>query len=117
MLASALALGGCYQPLYGGAAGGQLRDDLSAIAVDPVPDRLGHYLANELVFALNGTGYTVAPRYRLSIIPRERVQSPVIDTISGRATAGTLVVDAEYKLTPVGGGEPITQGIAFSAAS
>ena len=117
VLSTALALGGCYQPLYGGATGGQLREDLSAITVDPIPDRLGHYLANELIFALNGTGSTVVPKYRLSISPRERVQSPVIDTISGRATAGTLVVDAEYKLTPFAGGEPVTQGVAFSAAS
>ncbi len=117
VLSVALALGGCFQPLYGGAAGGQLRDELSAIAVDPIPDRLGHYLANELVFALNGTGSTVFPKYRLTIAARERVQSPVIDTISGRATAGTIVVDAEYRLAPVGGGEAIAQGVAFSAAS
>ena len=48
---------------------------------------------------------------------RERVQSPVIDTISGRATAGTIVVDAEYRLVSVSGGAPIAQGVAFSAAS
>ena len=117
VLIGGLPLAGCYEPLYGGAAGGQLRDDLAAIAVDPVPDRLGHYLGNELIFLLNGTGSTVTPKYRLTISPRERVQSPVIDTISGRATAGTLVVDAEYKLTPVGGGDPVAQGVAFTAAS
>jgi LPS-assembly lipoprotein len=112
-----LALAGCFQPLYGGAGGAQLQADLAAIAIDPIPERLGHYLGNELSFALNGTGSTVAPKYRLTITPVERVQSPVIDTISGRATAGTIVVDAEYRLTPIAGGAPITQGVAFSAAS
>ena len=111
------SLAGCYEPLYGGSAGQQLQGDLAAIAIEPIPDRLGHYLGNELSFTLNGTGAAVPPRYRLTVAPRERVQSPVIDTISGRATAGTLVVDAEYKLTPFAGGEPVTQGVAFSAAS
>jgi LPS-assembly lipoprotein len=112
-----LALAGCYEPLYGGVAGGQLQSDLAAIKIDPIPDRLGHYLGNELSFALNGTGSTVAPKYRLVITPVERVNSPVIDTISGRATAGTIVVDAEYRLMPIAGGDPLAQGVAFTAAS
>lgn len=117
VVAFGAALAGCFQPLYGGAGGAALQDELAAISIEPVPERLGHYLANELRFALNGTGSTVAPKYRLVIAPRERVQSPVIDTISGRATAGTIVVDAGYKLTPMIGGEPIAQGVAFATAS
>ncbi len=110
-------LGGCFQPLYGGSTGAALQAELAAIAIEPVPDRLGHYLGNELRFALNGAGSSVAPRYRLFLTPRERVQSPVIDTISGRATAGTIVVDVDYRLIPAAGGEPVAQGVAFAAAS
>ena len=114
-----LVLGGCFQPLYGPlAGGGSLENELQAIAVNPiVPDRIGHYLENELGFAFNGTGTTVPPRYRLTVTLRERVQTPVIDTVSARATAATVVVDADYVLVPVAGGEPITKGTAFSIAS
>ena len=113
----AVSLGGCLQPMYGGLAGGNLRAELAAIKVEPIPDRLGHYLANELTFALNGSGEESAAKYRLYITVTEKVQTPLIDTISGRATAGTVVVDANYRLIPAGGAEPIAQGTAFAAAS
>ena len=114
-----LALGGCFQPLYGPlATGGSLESELQAIAVNPItPERLGHYLENELAFAFNGTGSTVVPKYRLTVTLRERVQTPVIDTVSARATAATVLVDADYVLTPAAGGEAITKGTAFSVAS
>ena len=110
-------LGGCFQPMYGGVQGSALRDDLQAIAIDPIPDRIGHYLADELIFAFNGTGSTVTPKYRLSVAIHERVDTPLVDTVSGRATAANVLVDADYKLTPVGGGEPVTSGTAFMTAS
>ena len=110
-------LAGCFQPMYGGIQGGALRDDLQAIAVDPIPDRIGHYLGDELIFAFNGTGSTVTPRYRLSVTIHERVDTPLVDTVSGRATAANVLVDADYKLTPIGGGEPVTSGTAFMTAS
>ena len=114
-----LALGGCFQPLYGPlASGGSLESELQAIAVNPIlPERLGHYVENELGFAFNGTGSTVVPKYRLTVTLRERVQTPVIDTVSARATAATVIVDADYVLTPVVGSEAITKGTAFSIAT
>src|SRR5947209_2547648 len=117
-LALPLALGGCFQPLYGPLAnGGTLESELQAIAVNPIPERLGHYVENELAFAFNGTGSTVIPKYHLTVTLRERVQTPVIDTVSARATAASVIVDADYVLTPAAGGEAITKGTAFSVAS
>jgi LPS-assembly lipoprotein len=116
-LAASLLLSGCLQPMYGGIEGGALRSELSAIAIEPIPDRIGHYLANELIFSLNGTGSQVTPKYRLYIAIRETVQTPLIDTISGRATAGSVVVDADYRLVPAAGGAPVTEGVAFTVAS
>ena len=114
-LASSLA--GCFHPMYGGVAGSQLRDKLAAIKVDPISDRVGHYLGNELMFDLNGTGSDIPPVYRLTVTLAERVQTPLVDTYSGRATAGTVVIDATYRLTNIADGKLITQGIAFTAAS
>lgn len=116
-LAAALSLAGCFRPMYGGATGQQLRQNLSAIHIEPIPARLGHYLASELRFALNGTGSEIEPKYRLHISINQKLQTPLIDTISGRATSGTVVIDARYRLIPVGAKEPVTQGVAFTNVS
>ena len=114
----AASLGGCnVEPLYGGPGGQNLQANLAAIAIDPVPDRLGHYLGDELIYALNGTGSQVTPKYRLTIMTAERVSTPIVDTLSGQATAATVAVDANYKLTNIAGGGTITEGTAFNVAS
>ena len=103
--------------MYAGLAGDGLRSELAAIKVEPISERIGHYLSNELMFALNGSGSEVSPKYRLAIVVTEKIQTPLVDTISGRATAATVTVDANYKLIPVGRTEPIIEGTAFVAAS
>ena len=117
VLVSAFGLAGCLQPMYGGVAGGQLRADLAAIKVEPIPHRVGHYLANELGFLLNGSGSEETPKYRLVITVREKIQSPLVDSITGRATSGTLLVDADYRLIPSGQEAAIIEGTAFATAS
>jgi LPS-assembly lipoprotein len=118
LLAAALPLSGCLQPMYGPLSeNGNVAGELQAIAIEPIPDRIGHYLGNELHFAFNGTGSQVPPKYRLIITVRETVQTPLIDTVGGRASAGTVLINADYRLMPAGGGEPITKGSAFVAAS
>jgi LPS-assembly lipoprotein len=113
-----LALSGCIQPLYGPlSAGGDVAGDLQAIAVDPIPNRLGHYLGSELIFGFNGTGSQVPPKYRLVVTVRENVQTPLIDTVSGYPSAANVVVNADYQLMPVAGGEPIVKGQATVLAS
>jgi LPS-assembly lipoprotein len=112
------ALSGCIQPLYGPlSAGGDVASELQAIAVEPIPNRLGHYLGNELIFGLNGTGSQVPPKYRLFVIVTENVQSPLIDTVSGYPSAANVVVYADYRLIPAGGGEPIAKGQATVVAN
>lgn len=112
------ALSGCIQPLYGPlSADGDVASELQAIAVEPIPNRLGHYLGNELIFGLNGTGSQVPPKYRLFVTVAENVQSPLIDTVSGYPSAANVVVNADYRLMPAGGGEPIAKGQATVVAS
>ena len=113
-LLMALALSGCIQPLYGPlSAGGDVAGELQAIAVEPIPNRLGHYLGNELIFGFNGTGSQVPPKYRLIVTVTENVQTPLLDTVSGYPSAATVVVNADYRLMPVGG----TEGQATVVAS
>ena len=108
---------GCFKPMYGGVEGAALQNELQAIAIDPIPDRTGHYLANELRFLLNGTGSEVRPKYRLQITLRERVQASLVDSTSQRASAGSIIIDADYRLISVQSGKPVTRGVAFTFAS
>ena len=116
LLASPLS--GCIEPLYGPiGSGAPLAAELQAIDVEPIPDRLGHYVTNELIFGFNGTGSQVPPRYHLKVRLRERVQTPILDTVTGRATSATVIVDADYKLVTVPEGVEVTKGIASGVAS
>ncbi|MBB4198726.1 hypothetical protein CCR94_06600 [Rhodoblastus sphagnicola] len=104
-LGSALLLGGCVQPLYmtTTAGGGAVGDELQAIRVEPIPDRLGHYVTTELVSQLNGSGSVVTPKYRLVVTLSERMSTPIINTFTGQAEAGAVSVDAAYQLFPLTG--------------
>ena len=112
----AASLGGCFAPMYAGR-GGALGADLRAIAVDPVPDQLGHYLRDELITDLNGTGNRPAPRYRLQLATAEHVQTALIDVTTQRPQNASVVTDVTWKLVPVEGGAPVAAGRATSFAS
>jgi LPS-assembly lipoprotein len=117
-LLASLSLAGCIEPLYGPiGAGAPLAAELQAIEIDPIPERLGHYVRDELVFAFNGTGSQVAPRYRLVVLLKERVQTPILDTVTTRATSATVIVDAEYRLLSLPDGKEIAKGLATGVAS
>ena len=116
----ALCLSACeVRPLYGPTTMGvPLADELKAVEIPPIPDRIGHYVRNELIFAFNGTGSETTPaRYRLDVILKERVQSPIIDTVTGRATSATVFMDAEYKLTALATRKEVTSGTLMQIAS
>jgi LPS-assembly lipoprotein len=114
-----LMLAGCLQPVYGplSEGGGKVGAELQAIAVDPIPNRLGHYLGDELIFALNGTGSQVSPKYHLIVTVNETSATPLIDTVTGYPTASTVMVTATYRLVPVGGIDPVIKGSASVAAT
>lgn len=116
-LFAVLGIAGCFQPLYAPTSGRDLQAELASISVAPISDRIGHYLASELVFGLHGGGVDVPARYKLVVTVRERVQTPLVDTISGRASAATVLVDADYQLLPISGGESILRGVAFTAVT
>ena len=116
----ALCLSACeIRPLYGPTTMGvPLADELKAVEITPIGDRIGHYVRNELIFAFNGTGVDATPpRYRLDVKLKERVQSPIIDTVTGRATSATVFMDAEYKLTALATNKEVTSGTLMQIAS
>lgn len=117
LLVFALGLTGCLQPLYAPVDGLDVAAELRAVEIDPVPERLGHYLHNELILAFDGTGGGAPVKYHLVVTAKERLLTPLVDTFSGRADSASVVVDAEFKLVPVGGGEALASGVAQASAS
>ena len=113
----ASGLGGCIQPLYGTLGPGGLQSELQSIRIEPIPDRFGHYLEKELLFAFNGTGSEVVPKYRLVVTIKQKVQAPTIDTVTARATSATVIGDAEYELFDLQKPQPVITGVAFSVES
>jgi LPS-assembly lipoprotein len=108
----AIGQSGCIQPLYGPRpGGGSVANEMRAIKVEPIPGRIGHYLTNDLIFALNGTGSSPTPKYRLSVAVRQRLSTPINNTVTGQADAGSVNVDADYKLYKIAGDpNPIASG-------
>ncbi len=114
----AAGLSGCFQPLYGEAAHPGLVDDLRAIEVAPIPNRVGHYLADDLSTDLNGTGQTAsAPKYRLVVTISLGTQTPTVNSEINVATSATLTGDATYSLIKVDGGAVVLKGTANAAAA
>ena len=115
----AVGLCGCFQPLYGPtASGASMQDVLAAIEVAPAgQDRLSHYLRSELVFDLDGSGQPRPKRYKLAVGATERVSTPIVDTVTGRAQSATLIADAAYSLTTLDGTRVIASGKATASAS
>jgi len=116
VLSLALPAGGCFQPLYGEAAHPGLTAELQAIAVAPIKNRIGHYLGNDLIANLNGTGATPEPKYRLTVTTTVGSDTPTVSSQIGVANAATVTATAAYTLTPAGGGEEILSGSATAVA-
>ena len=116
-LALALGLAGCFQPLYSDAAHPGLVDDVRAIEVAPIKDRIGHYLADDLTTDLNGTGQTPPPKYRLTVKVDTGTATPTVNSLINVATSATMTGTAEFTLNKVDGGAEVLKGKAVAAAA
>jgi LPS-assembly lipoprotein len=112
----ALGLGGCFQPLYGEAAHPGLVDDLRAVEVAPIKDRIGHYLGDDLISNLNGSGETPAAKYRLTVTIAQSSQVPTVESQINAASAATVIGKATFTLTKIDGGAVLFKGDATAAA-
>lgn len=117
------AVSACLRPLYGPTATGEpLKNVLAAIEVRPIEttfnkERIGHYLRSELVFDLDGTGTPAPKRYKLAVVVRDSLSSPIVDTATGRALSATLNAEADYTLTNFDGTQTIAKGTASASAT
>jgi LPS-assembly lipoprotein len=115
-LLMALGLGGCFQPLYGEAAHPGLVEDLRAVEVAPIKDRIGHYLGDDLISNLNGSGETPAAKYRLTVTVAQSSQVPTVESQINAASSATVIGKATFALTKIDGGAVLFKGEATSAA-
>ena len=106
-LALASVLAGCFQPLYSEAAHPGLVEDLRAIEVQPIKDRIGHYLADNLTTDLNGTGQTPTPKYKLTVTVAIGTSTPTVSSLTNVATSATLTGQAKYTLNKADGGAQV----------
>jgi LPS-assembly lipoprotein len=111
-----LGLGGCFQPLYGEAAHPGLVEDLRAVEVAPIKDRIGHYLGDDLISNLNGSGETPAAKYRLTVTVAQSSQVPTVESQINAASSATVIGKATFTLTKIDGGAVLFKGEATSAA-
>ena len=117
-LSLAGGLAGCFQPLYSEAAHPGLVEDLRAIEVAPIPNRIGHYLGENLIADLNGTGQTASPpKYRLTVTISTLTQTPTVNSELNVASSATMTGDATYTLNKVDGGAVVLTNTATAAAA
>jgi len=115
-LAVALALGGCFQPLYGEASHPGLVQKMREVEVAPIPDRIGHYLGDDLVARMNGSGETPPAKYRLTVKLTQTVQTPTVESQINTADSATVVGIAKFDLIKIDGNAVIYSGSATGAA-
>jgi LPS-assembly lipoprotein len=115
-LSALVALGGCFQPLYGEAAHPGLTEEMRAVEVAPIPDRIGHYLGDDLVSRMNGSGESPPPKYRLTIKLTQSSRAATIESQIATADAATVIGDARFDLTRIENGALIYTGSASASA-
>ncbi len=96
-------LSGCgFHPLYGnGTAGPGTAGTLSEIYVEPIPDRVGYQLRNDLLDLFNATGSPADAAYRLRLTLNEEEQAVALQQ-NTNITRYNYTLKAHYELFPRG---------------
>src|SRR5215468_10395759 len=95
---AAQVLSGCgWTPLYADIKTEAASEELRAIKVDPISERIGQRLAITLRNSLNPTGEPTTQRYQLSTTLTTNLSNLGIQS-QGLATLGQIDVYATYKL-------------------
>lgn len=101
VLVVAVILGGpsaCgFRPLYGQHADRSVSDDLAAVKIAPVGDRLGQHLHNFLLDRLNPKGSPAEPKFVLQITLTESLATLAFRK-DATATRANLLVSVVYEL-------------------
>ncbi|WP_035693772.1 LPS assembly lipoprotein LptE [Azospirillum halopraeferens] len=107
-LASAALLPGCgFRAMYGDrGAGGGAAAQLSAVAIDNIPDRRGQQLRNFLMDRFYAVDQAAAPTHRLNASIRAHEQKLAIRK-DASAERAQLVLDVPYQLVEAATGKVV----------
>jgi LPS-assembly lipoprotein len=117
-----ITVAGCFQPLHGRSdAGNSISTKLALIDVKTIQDklgqeRIGYYVQQELKFDLDN-GTSLSKIYKLEMTLNETLQSPIVDTATGRANSATLSADVTYTLKDIETDKVMTTGLATASAT
>jgi LPS-assembly lipoprotein len=111
LLLMALATAGCgFRPLYGRTdLDPRAAPMLSAVYVDPIPDRVGYELRNSLLDLFNATGQADGAVYRLKLTLAEREEAVVLQSNTA-ITRYNYTLTAHYDLLPRESTSPVKSG-------
>jgi LPS-assembly lipoprotein len=110
-------LTGCgWEPLYADREAAPADEQLRAIRVQPISERVGQRLALALRETLNPTGIATPPRYQLSTT-LQVVRLDLGVQTQGLGTRGRLDIYANYYLSEIMGGAQIGYGTSHVAES
>lgn len=118
VLIGVLLLAGCgFHPLYGTRAGGQsATTQFAQIRIQPIADRTGQQLYNKLRDRLNPRGKPANPVYLLRVTLNERQERLLVER-DETASRVNLILRAEYRLSQVGTGALLDEGVSQTIIS
>jgi len=114
-----LALGACgFEPLYGehGADNVAVTDDLAAVRIEAIPDRIGQKMYNMLHERLTPDGRIEEPKYSLRVHLEETTQDLLYER-DETATRSNLTLRAYYVLRRLEDDEVIAKGTSRATTS
>ena len=127
VMAAALLVAGCFQPLYGDrsvSGGSKLREALSGVqvveiraAADTPEARMAVPIQNELRFNFTGGGGAGAPTHRLvmQIVGNRAVVSAT--NVTGLPFIENFTLNASYSLVEIATNKPVLTGRAVTTVS
>ena len=103
-----MLLGGCgFHPLYGGM-NSDMREKLSSIYVEPMPERLGYELRNTMIDLLDGPGTASGAAYRLKLALSQTTQGIALQN-DATITRYNDTLTVTYELSDMAG-HVVTKG-------
>lgn len=107
LLSAALLLAACgFEPLYGGGGRGVTSREMAAVRVEPIADRVGQQLRNELFDLLTPLGQSARPEYQLTVTLTESTSGLAVKK-SEVATRSNLTLNASFTLSEAKTGIPL----------
>ena len=117
----ALALGGCFQPMYGETpilGGTSLRDALRDVEIAAVDGRVGQEIRNDIIFELTGgAGNPAGAPYKLNLTVSTGNLNPIVDPTSGIPLVDIVTLDVSYKLFDVSANKTVLSDSALARVS